>query len=128
MMEYKWHLCIWEGRLSIIKYLLIKKNSSSNTPVYGQCSVGVTDNLWIFSSRHMIPEDPLLFSCISGSGRCVRASNIWSGRVKWYITLHFHRCLEKRMRSERNRDDIYHIIEPWNVHLHSKCQKKKKIK
>lgn len=32
----------------------------------------------------------------------------------------------KRMRSERNGDDICRIIEPWNVHLHSEVPKEKK--
>lgn len=48
----------------------------------------------------------------------------WQSKMVHYLTL--SQMFRKRMRSERNRDDIYHIIEPWNVHLHSEVPKEKK--
>lgn len=49
----------------------------------------------------------------------------WQSKMVRYLTL--SQMFRKRIRSEKNRDDIY-IIEPWNVHLHSEVPKEKKIK
>lgn len=48
----------------------------------------------------------------------------WQSKMVRYLTL--SQMFRKRMGSEKNRDDIYHIIEPWNVHLHSEVPKEKK--